>query len=108
MKIEHTVGLYTEMAPAHSAVRDYLTEHYVDVVVLAEWEGADQVRSNLTGPPPWKLKDWQIVTIKVDGFELNTQDAVPDDFPMQGIIWVANSPATRRELERMGPKARKR
>ena len=108
MKIEHTVELLTEMAPAHSAVRDYLTEHYVDVVVLADWEGADLVRDNLTGLPPWRLKDWEIVTIKVDGFELNTQDAVPDDFPMQGIIRVANSPAVRQDLERQGPKARKR
>jgi hypothetical protein len=107
MKAEITVAVISDFATNNEQLRVYLQDHAVDVTVEAEWtleedEQFDQHGGSLVRKY-WTLRDWTIVEISLDGKTV-TPDHMPQGFPMQEVLSIADGGALRDDLERIGPK----
>jgi hypothetical protein len=83
-------------------VAEYLMSHSVTVLLEGRYQ-VDGGCAEMGDRPAWRLLDWKILTVSLDGQVLDHDQRVPSDFPMAVVINSTFSRHTREYLEARPP-----
>ena len=109
LHVDHVVPITSDYARTNAKLAEYLAGNDVSVLVDAVWVEDENERFYQHGSVRtryWRLKSWNLLEIRMDGFAINTPSSIPNDFPMPEIIAIAEGGALRDELERQGARER--
>jgi hypothetical protein len=83
-------------------IAEYLMSHAVTVLLEGRYQ-VDGGNPDAGDQPAWRLLDWKILTVSLDGQVLDHDERVPSDFPMALVINSTYSRHTREYLEARPP-----
>ena len=83
-------------------IAEYLMCHAVTVLLEGRYQ-VDGGNPDEGDQPAWRLLDWKILTVSLDGQVLDHDERVPSDFPMALVINSTYSRHTREYLEARPP-----
>jgi len=84
-------------------VAEYLMSHVVTIHLEGRYQ-VDGGNPDAGDQPAWRLLDWKILTLSLDGQILDHDERVPSDFPIGIVINSTYSRHTREYLEARPPK----
>ena len=83
-------------------IAEYLMSNRVTVLLEGRYQ-VDGGNPDAGDQPAWRLLDWKILTVSLDGVVLDHDERVPSDFPMALVINSTYSRHTREYLEARPP-----
>jgi hypothetical protein len=83
-------------------IAEYLMSNRVTVLLEGRYQ-VDGGNPDAGDQPAWRLLDWKILTVSLDGQVLDHDERVPSDFPMALVINSTYSRHTREYLEARPP-----
>ena len=83
-------------------IAEYLMSNRVTVLLEGRYQ-VDGGNPDAGDQPAWRLLDWKILTVSLDGQVLDHDERVPSDFPMAIVINSTYSRHTREYLEARPP-----
>jgi hypothetical protein len=83
-------------------IAEYLMSNRVTVLLEGRYQ-VDGGNPDAGDQPAWRLLDWKILTVSLDGQVLDHDERVPSDFPMALVINSTFSRHTREYLEARPP-----
>jgi len=83
-------------------IAEYLMSNRVTVLLEGRYQ-VDGGNPDAGDQPAWRLLDWKILTVSLDGQVLDHDERVPSDFPMALVINSTYSRYTREYLEARPP-----
>jgi len=83
-------------------IAEYLMSHAVTVLLEGRYQ-VDGGNPDAGDQPAWRLLDWKILTVSLDGQVLDHDERVPSDFPIGIVINSTYSRHTREYLEARPP-----
>ncbi len=83
-------------------VAEYLMSHSVTVLLEGRYQ-VDGGCAEMGDRPAWRVLDWKVLSVSLDGQILDHDERVPSDFPMAIVINSTYSRRVREHLEAHPP-----
>lgn len=100
--MEQDFPIHTSLLPNDPAAAEYAGSHDITAILRVRWQW------QITEPASrYRLVDWSVVGLTMNGHALQSDADIPSDFPMQQIVNALHRREVRELLESNGPKARR-
>jgi hypothetical protein len=100
-EVEYEINV-DQLPEIPEVIAEYLMSNRVTVLLEGRYQ-VDGGNPDAGDQPAWRLLDWKILTVSLDGQVLDHDERVPSDFPMALVINSTYSRHTREYLEARPP-----
>lgn len=111
MVSEMEYAVMCDLFPDDPDLAEYLVSNDVTAHLKLRWQRTEDERFTQHGEVSfgfhWRLLDWDVQSVSLNGVHLRTEADVPTDLPLQKVVNAVFCSRVRQQLEAKGPKARR-